>query len=318
MKRFLVILLLGLLLLASGCMFVPEKTEPTTLPTVTSETTLPPETTVHVHSYTAAVTPPSCTEEGFTAYTCSCGDSYIQDRTAPLGHDETAAVTQASEEAPGCTTYTCRRCGESRQENFTWLAATPTDFFDDAAFIGDSITIGLRNYLLEHPYLGKASILCQGSYSVDHAVNNSMLISYQGDDWKPQELLKACGAKKVFILLGMNDIALHGVDKTMENWSVLLSNIRTACPDIQIYIQSGTPIYTPGQIGGLNNTRMDEYNRRLQIFAQENGCHYIDVATSLKDDTNGLARGYTTDAYVHLTYSACKLWVEILKNFVGQ
>ncbi|MBR5294742.1 MAG: discoidin domain-containing protein, partial [Oscillospiraceae bacterium] len=42
----------------------------------------------HVHSYTAVVTDPTCTEGGYTTYTCACGDSYIADETAALGHKE--------------------------------------------------------------------------------------------------------------------------------------------------------------------------------------------------------------------------------------
>jgi lysophospholipase L1-like esterase len=148
-----------------------------------------------------------------------------------------------------------------------------------------------------------------------------MLLSYQGKDMTPQDALKACGVNKVFILLGMNDIALFGQESipiAMENWQTVIDNIRRENPELQIYIQSGTPIYTGGQIGGLNNQRMDEYNARLQVFAEENGCIYLDVGTAMKDETNGLAYSYASDNYVHLTKSACELWALQLKNYVGQ
>ena len=41
----------------------------------------------HEHSYTPAVTAPTCTEGGYTTYTCSCGDVYTADATPALGHD---------------------------------------------------------------------------------------------------------------------------------------------------------------------------------------------------------------------------------------
>jgi len=40
----------------------------------------------HTHSYTPVVTGPTCTEEGYTTYSCACGDSYIDDIKAALGH----------------------------------------------------------------------------------------------------------------------------------------------------------------------------------------------------------------------------------------
>ena len=41
----------------------------------------------HVHSYNAVVTAPTCTEQGYTTYTCRCDDSYVANETAALGHD---------------------------------------------------------------------------------------------------------------------------------------------------------------------------------------------------------------------------------------
>ena len=69
----------------------------------------------HVHDYVAVVTEPTCTEQGYTTYTCSeCGDSYVDDYTDALGHDwgewtETAGPTCTE---AGSQTRTCVRCGE--------------------------------------------------------------------------------------------------------------------------------------------------------------------------------------------------------------
>ena len=41
----------------------------------------------HVHSYTAAVTTPTCTSKGFTTYNCACGDSYTDDETEIIPHN---------------------------------------------------------------------------------------------------------------------------------------------------------------------------------------------------------------------------------------
>lgn len=40
----------------------------------------------HTHSYTTAVTAPTCTEKGYTTHTCACGDSYKDTYTKALGH----------------------------------------------------------------------------------------------------------------------------------------------------------------------------------------------------------------------------------------
>lgn len=53
----------------------------------------------HIHSYEASVTVPTCTQKGYTTYTCNCGDNYIADEIAALGH--TQVITSGVE--PTCT-----------------------------------------------------------------------------------------------------------------------------------------------------------------------------------------------------------------------
>jgi len=66
------------------------------------------------HNYEAEVTEASCTEDGYTVYTCTgCGDSYVGDETKALGHDYDEEVTEADCTNDGYTEYTCTRCGDS-------------------------------------------------------------------------------------------------------------------------------------------------------------------------------------------------------------
>ena len=63
----------------------------------------------HEHSYTAVVTAPTCTEGGYTTYTCECGDSYVADETEALGHDWKGT--------------SCTRCDATRENPFTDVPA---------------------------------------------------------------------------------------------------------------------------------------------------------------------------------------------------
>ena len=78
-----------------------------------------PTEDIHTHNYSTVVTAPTCTEGGYTTYTCACGDSYVSDYTAALGHDYNAVVTQPTCTAGGYTTHTCTRCGDSYVGNYT-------------------------------------------------------------------------------------------------------------------------------------------------------------------------------------------------------
>ena len=72
----------------------------------------------HEHSYTAVVTPPTCTEKGYTTHTCACGDSYVDTYTDALGHawDSGKVTKQPTATETGVRTYTCTRCNATKTE----------------------------------------------------------------------------------------------------------------------------------------------------------------------------------------------------------
>ena len=72
----------------------------------------------HEHDYQEEVIAPTCTEDGYTVYTCTgCGDTYKANLTDPLGHD----YEEVEEPSTSCTqlgrvVYTCTRCADSYEE----------------------------------------------------------------------------------------------------------------------------------------------------------------------------------------------------------
>lgn len=74
---------------------------------------------VCTHEYDSLVTAPSCTEDGYTTYTCSkCGHSYQSNPTEATGHswDDGVVTTAPTCKDEGTRTYTCLVCGESKTE----------------------------------------------------------------------------------------------------------------------------------------------------------------------------------------------------------
>lgn len=68
----------------------------------------------HVHDYHPTVVAPTCMEQGYTTYTCACGDSYQDNYVTPLGHtEEIIAGKPASCTEPGLTEGKhCSVCNE--------------------------------------------------------------------------------------------------------------------------------------------------------------------------------------------------------------
>ena len=61
----------------------------------------------HTHSYTEKVTTPTCTEKGYTTYSCDCGESYTDNYVKALGHNFVEGI--------------CTRCGE---DDPNWVEPT--------------------------------------------------------------------------------------------------------------------------------------------------------------------------------------------------
>ncbi len=67
---------------------------------------------IHEHTYVKAVTDPTCSQMGYTTYTCDCGDSYRTDYVEPSGHswDAGEETVKHTCTADGVITYRCLAC----------------------------------------------------------------------------------------------------------------------------------------------------------------------------------------------------------------
>ena len=72
--------------------------------------------TEHTPKYLSVITLPTCTEQGYTTYTCICGNSYIDDYVDATGHSHTSKIiTPATHTTTGIEKFTCA-CGDSYTE----------------------------------------------------------------------------------------------------------------------------------------------------------------------------------------------------------
>ncbi len=195
------------------------------------------------------------------------------------------------------------------------MTPLPEEWFDDAVIMGDSVTVGLMRYCDEKGGLGDALFLCEVSYGIRNACSGEVKIWYQGEEYKPEEVLPLTGAAKLFVMFGTNDLDLTGgIDYAMERWEEFAAAVKAACPDIQIYVESMLPIWRYIQYTGLNNRNILLYNDRLQEFCREHGFVFVDLDDYFRDEEGGLREEFNLDFYVHVNKAAAELWVEQLKN----
>lgn len=276
------------------------------------------ETPALGHAYEAARAEPSCLEGGGFRYACSvCGKSYLEQTSPPLGHSyEISAVVEPEGETRGYTEHRCVRCGDSYQDTFTWTPEALSNDLADAAFLGDSMTYMLFSHNQKEKYLSTATFLYQGGVSIGSLVSHSRVLYFQGKECDVEDAVKACGARKLFILLGINDLGWSGVDGTLSNLKIMLDRIAAVNPGIEIFLQSVTPTYTTAKDKGERNEEIDEFNVRLSEFAEEYGCRYVDIATPLKDERGALPLKYCWDLDVHLNSDGCRIWANTIKSYI--
>ncbi len=101
----------------------------------------------HEHNYESVVTPPTCTQDGYTTYTCACGDSYVGNTVTAPGHTYVDGECECGADDPNYTPphvhsytwvegkastckeegiashYNCEGCGKNFDENKSEIAS---------------------------------------------------------------------------------------------------------------------------------------------------------------------------------------------------
>lgn len=200
-------------------------------------------------------------------------------------------------------------------------------WFADAVFVGDSITLGWKNYnnlMLEknESFFGQTHFLCEGSYGSGHALepisDTSMHPMYGGEQHYVWDAVKLMGAKKVFVLFGMNDLSIHGVDGAADNFEQVIERINETNPGVQIFVISAMYMYKGSEREILNNRNLYLYNQNLVQICERKGCEFVNIASHLIDENGFLTDEYSSDHYVHQTYKAYAVWADILRSLAAR
>ena len=174
-------------------------------------------------------------------------------------------------------------------------------FLQDVTFVGDSICYGLEVY----DYMPPNNVLAFGSV----AARNIFDFTFDVDDveYSIIDAVKKVQPKILIFSMGMNDINLTTPDQYCENYMELLDQVHEAVPSAKLYVASITPI--SNSIEFNDNTTIDGFNAAIKQYLANSGKDYgyVDIASYLKDEWNGLAYEYSGGDGIHLqspAYSA--------------
>lgn len=193
-------------------------------------------------------------------------------------------------------------------------------YYSSSVFVGDSIMVGFRNYCAKQKtFVHDIQFLAAGNYSAFNAMKpvtaNNVHPMYRGKKYQVWNAIPLIGSQRVFLLLGMNDLSILGLEGARDQYKMLIDKILETSPNAQIHLISVT--YTLPDLGQktLNNANIAQYNILLQKMAEENGWGYIDLATPISDGNGNLAAECCSDGYVHLSQTAYALWETALADY---
>lgn len=264
----------------------------------------------------------------------ACGPA--QDAADPTGEDSTTNQTGENDPPEDTQTTQENQDGQNgaeapaKTDTVPVPESAPVDagWFDDAAFVGDSVSVTLANYNSSYGTLGKAKFFCSVSLSQTNALSyqagNERLPEYpagSGQHPRIEDGIAASGAKKVYLMLGMNCIA-SGVDRVSQDLVTLVSKIQEKSPGIAVLIESVTPMTadSPRADGSLNNFTIQEFNEKMKAICQEKQWYYVNVAEAVTGDQGALKAEYSGDKAmgIHFNYDGAAAWANYLLTHVPE
>lgn len=213
-------------------------------------------------------------------------------------------------------------------ENYTYTAvpAAPdsvpefgrvtTEWFSDAAFLGDSLTVGYIDYDID---LDGARILAYEGASPNNFVNRTTMKNANDEDEIPLDILAAEPPAKLYVLVGTNAIASGTADDSFLNYyGRLLDDLKSILPDTKIFVQSILPVRPEvlESSPGMATDHLNTINAAIRDMCAEKGCYYLDLASAFTDSDGALMAEYAQPDGIHLTVSGYTNWVSYLCTHV--
>ena len=169
----------------------------------------------------------------------------------------------------------------------------------DAVFFGDSIT-------------------CDGNFDELFPALRVVNLGVYGDTL--EQLLyrvpevRAEDPARIFLLGGINSLLPDNVEKCLEQYELLLDELRTACPEAQLIVESVLPVADYLDPEGAENEAVRRFNEGIAKLAEEKGCGFADL-WAVYEKNGALDRAQTRDG-LHLNFNAYGPWAETVAPFL--
>lgn len=187
--------------------------------------------------------------------------------------------------------------------------AVDNAFFDDAVFIGNSLTEGLMLYggLDNASYYASKGLMVDSVFTRQAVMDGSKRVSIR-------DALGKNHYRKVYLMLGLNELGWCYDSVFADQYAQVVDQIRALQPQAEIYVQSIFPVTkqrsAEDQI--FNNPRIQRYNQLIVQMCQQKKVYYLNVAEALEDENGFLPDIAACADGIHLTPASCEKWAGYL------
>lgn len=175
------------------------------------------------------------------------------------------------------------------------------DYFDDALFIGDSRTEGMRIYGKKKGYY-----YSQVAFTVGQVLTKKIIYDPEDDEKKTVidyvEKYKDV-YKKVYMQFGLNECG-GSVQWLRTVYEHVLETLRGVLPEgTPIYVQAVLPVTHEAELKspyGITNEKIDNVNRMLAEMCESGGYYYLAINEPFMDEETGELNAEESNDGIHM------------------
>lgn len=228
----------------------------------------------------------------------------------PKEEESKQAVTQTPVENTDVVTLTSERILNSSALVPNSGFKVSDEYFDDAAFVGDSITEGIKLYEI----MSNATVVAARGINLDTVFTDDQ-IRTAGGNTTVMGALKDAAPKKIYIMFGANGVGWFTEQHFTDSYTKFVQKVKEQHPDSEIFLQSILPVTQKfdDSRDDISNAKINTYNELVVEIAEKEKVHYLDVASAFKDDRGCLPEDSNGDG-MHFGGVYYNKWFDYLKT----
>lgn len=223
------------------------------------------------------------------------------DAKKPVNNSSVADESQPPDEStPETPTDDVQSATDVPEEPEVPFVSSDISYFDDALFIGDSRTVGIKEY----GTFSNSDYFCSvgmSAYRIDEEEIDNMTFD---------DVIDKKQYGKVYIMLGINEVG-NDSEVTLTSYRAIVEKIKVHQPNALIYIQGNLHVSSSAETDTINNNALNYLNDKLASLADNKRVFYIDINEVYDDEYGCFMESYTSDG-IHPLGMYYRKWCEWL------